>query len=72
MSEESKPYLPYQERVIEERDALGVKLKALSAFTKTIVFAGLDPAEQARLREQRTYMSAYYDVLDERIAAFRA
>jgi hypothetical protein len=61
---------PHQERVVVEKSELDVKIKALTAFTHGTIFPTLDPAEQMRLKVQLDHMTAYSNVLGERIAAF--
>lgn len=60
----------YQGRVVAEQAELGLKLKALTAFTAGPVFPSLDAAERERLLRQLKAMIAYWDVLEERIKAF--
>ena len=63
---------PYQEGVIVEKYGLEKRARALSDFISTSpVFDTLDPAEQERLKEQNDVMWRYYEILGERIAAFR-
>lgn len=61
---------PHQERVIEERDELKIKLAKLLSFLDTRTFSALSEAERLRLHRQSTYMAEYAAVLDERIAEF--
>ena len=61
---------PHQQRVVDEQDELNDKLQKLNAFFGTAIFAGLDSAEQARLKKQAGVMQEYSDILGERIAAF--
>lgn len=61
---------PHQLRVIEERDALKVKVDALEKFLHSPVFRGVDFDEQVRLMFQHLFMSQYHMVLGERINAF--
>ncbi|WP_247842577.1 hypothetical protein [Pseudomonas sp. MWU12-3103b] len=64
-------HLPqHQQRVIAERGQLADRLDKLSGFFETPLFAGLDAAEQGRLKLQADAMSVYLDVLSQRIAAF--
>lgn len=64
--------LPHQQRVVDEKDELGIKFSALVHFiASNPVFDGLDHAEQGRLRDQRDAMRSYYDILCARIAAFK-
>ena len=66
------PLLPHQERVVAEKADLDAKRTALNAFFGSQLFAGLDFAEQDRLRRQHAVMSEYSEILGERIEAFRA
>jgi hypothetical protein len=61
---------PHQERVVTEKAELDDKRAKLDIFLGTKFFAGLDIAERERLHRQADIMSAYSDVLGERIAAF--
>lgn len=61
---------PHQQRVVDERRELDERVTKLEAFFATPIFAGLDTAEQDRLREQLGYMRNYSDILSERIDAF--
>lgn len=64
---------PHEQRVIDERDALGTKLNALVAFiVGAAQFIKLPPGDQALLRKQRNAMIAYYNILEHRISRFRA
>lgn len=63
---------PYQQRVIEERDALLAKTTALAAFLASSRADALAPDEAKRMARQRRLMAEYGQVLDERIAAFAA
>lgn len=62
---------PHQERVVTEKKSLDEKLFQLKGFLETDVFEDLDSAEQERLRCQVVAMTAYSDILQERIAAFK-
>lgn len=62
---------PHQQRVVDERAELHAKMERLSGFTLSDTFAGLDRAEQDRLRRQLGWMAGYRAVLDERTAAFK-
>ena len=65
---------PYQQRVVEEKAELDVKLKRLRAFTSSPggTFHSLPAEEKERLAEQAMYMANYSEVLRQRIAAFSA
>jgi hypothetical protein len=62
--------LPFQARVIEERDALDVRLGRLRAFLLTPLAQGLPADERADLVEQEQVMSRYLVILNRRIARF--
>lgn len=62
---------PFQERVAEEVRELRTKLDKLNQFAQTEMFNQLPEEAKARLQRQRGIMSAYADVLDERIANFK-
>lgn len=61
---------PHQQRVVDEERALQSKCDALLAFLATSVYAGLPFEERERLARQLRHMTAYAEVLRERIAAF--
>ena len=62
---------PHQQRVVAERDELKDRLVKLDDFIeKSPVFQNVDPCEQGRLRLQRSSMSSYLMVLEERIEHF--
>lgn len=61
---------PYRQRVVTEKKELDEKLAKLKAFFGTDIFGGLGDAEIDRLQRQADHMSAYSDVLGERISAF--
>ena len=60
----------YQQRVVEEKEALDEKIEKLKAFTDTERFCALDEAEQERMTYQLEVMREYSQILGERIAAF--
>ena len=62
---------PHQQRVVEEKNELDTKARALSQFIGcNPIFSTLDAAEQERLREQNDVMWQYSEILGARIAAF--
>lgn len=61
---------PHRQRVVAEKSVLDDKLLKLSVFFLTELFLKLDEAERNRLREQRTVMLSYSEILKARIAAF--
>lgn len=61
---------PYQERVVEEKNALVEKMNKMDPFLGTVSYANLSPDEQARLSRQYLIMQLYAQVLEERISAF--
>ena len=60
----------YQKRVVLEKEELDIKLVKLINFFETPMFAGLDEAEQYRLKRQSVIMTDYSVILGERIGAF--
>ena len=65
-------FAPHQQRVVDEKNELAERLGKLLAFFQSPIFAGLDAAEQSRLRNQARFMDGYQAVLEDRIAAFGA
>jgi hypothetical protein len=63
--------LPFQQRVVDERNELVDKLQKLMAFIRGPLFANVDPAEQERLNRQSKLMDEYSGVLAERISEFK-
>jgi hypothetical protein len=62
---------PHQQRVVEEKADLDVKVAALQKFIKQSPhFDTLDIGEQWRLTTQAHIMVQYSAILGERIAAF--
>lgn len=61
---------PHQERVVKERIELDQKIKNLSEFITGDFFSQLDAAEQGRLHRQLSIMTAYSNILGERVDAF--
>ena len=62
----------YQQRVVEEREALAEKLQKLTAFIVSGKFSELDAAERTRLLWQQSAMNSYRAALAQRIAAFES
>ena len=63
--------LGYQQRVIEEKEELFVRLGKLEVFLTTLQFSELPEAEQERLKRQQAVMEQYLGILNERIDAWR-
>ncbi|WP_236167374.1 crAss001_48 related protein [Pseudomonas fulva] len=61
---------PSQQAVLGERAQLAVNHTALTAFTKSAMFASVPEAEQARVLLQLDAQGVVHDILLERIAAF--
>jgi hypothetical protein len=62
---------PHQQRVVDERTEVSVRLEKLIAFITTNTFAAsVAPAEKARMRRQAAVMCEYVEILSARIAAF--
>ena len=64
--------LPYQERVVAEKQELDDRIAKLDAFGRTDVWKELPVAEQGRMNRQFAAMEDYSKALSERIAAFQA
>lgn len=61
----------HQQRVVDEKTELDVKLKKLSDFLETDKFKSLDEKERYLLKRQHEYMSNYSDILEERIELWK-
>ena len=61
---------PHQQRVVDEKTELDLKLGKLRNFLNGSIFLSLDEAERFRLTEQANLMNGYSAVLGRRIAAF--
>ena len=62
--------LPYQQRVVDERNGLAERLTRLVAFFSTPPFDALSEAEMGLLEAQATIMLQYVQVLTRRIRNF--
>lgn len=60
----------FQQRVVDEREALDDKLNKLCKFLTSDLFKSLPIEEQDRLRRQHRTMDTYSKILGERIVAF--
>ncbi len=60
----------WQKRVFDEKSELDEKIKNLTIWLGASKGFPENPAEYERLARQHKHMSAYSDVLAERIAAF--
>ncbi len=61
---------PHQQRVVNEKNELDIKLSALKAFWNNPIFVTLPEDERVRLEKQSLIMEQYSAILGERIAAF--
>lgn len=62
---------PYQQRVVEEKSSLDIKIANLTSFAKSAAFSATVPeAEQRRMLRQLVVMQDYSRILGERIDAF--
>jgi hypothetical protein len=61
---------PHEQRVVDERNELKVKLTKLNDFRKTDTYNQLPGMDQALLDDQSAIMGEYIDILDARIARF--
>jgi hypothetical protein len=62
--------LAYQQRVVEEKQALDTRLDALNRFMHTESFRNLLKDERDRLVRQQNAMADYSQILAERIEGF--
>lgn len=66
-------YQPHELRVIEERAALDIKIKALNEFiSSSPIFVKIHHIDQGLLLEQYNHMVHYSWVLKKRIERFEA
>lgn len=63
--------LPYQQRVVQEKQELDTSLSKLQLFVRTPQFEGLQVEDQELLILQEHYMLRYSVILGERIRRFR-
>ena len=57
-----------RERLLNERDDLGVKLKKLASFIyNNDLFNKIDKRQQKLLKRQLFIMTEYFDILNERL-----
>ena len=61
---------PHQRRVLAEQQELQERLGKLEAFSESPIFAEIPVEEQYRLKRQFEAMTAYHNILCERIDAF--
>ena len=61
----------YQQRVIDEKNALGIKIEKLDEFFETSTFLDLVTIEQENLLDQHYFMVGYYEMLGKRIGTFK-
>lgn len=62
--------LPFQERVIAEKNDLDAKIQKLAEFLESPVFGKLSASDQENLRHQLDLMGQYSAVLGSRIGLF--
>jgi hypothetical protein len=61
----------WQQRVLDEKRELGDKIVRLDTFIGSPGYNVLHEPEQARLRRQHYHMKHYYQVLQERVDAWK-
>lgn len=61
---------PHQQRVIEEKEELDIKIEKLTSFFETKLFHEIDILEQNRLKTQLHHMGEYSKILSDRINNF--
>jgi hypothetical protein len=64
------PYQPHQQRVLDEKAELDIKIAALGKFIESVTFGGLKEPERLRMFAQHRVMVEYSSILRDRIAAF--
>lgn len=62
--------LAFQQRVVEERQALIIKIDSLAPFIGSEIYQALSSEEQKRLVKQLDIMHQYVQILAERIQNF--
>lgn len=60
----------FQERVVEEKKELDVKISKLTKFNNSLDYAALEGMERVRLSSQLVTMHTYSNLLNERINSF--
>lgn len=60
----------YQQRVVNEKNELDVKLSKLMSFLESETYRKLPADERSRLQGQAHHMAEYSKILGERITAF--
>ena len=61
---------PYQQRVVDEKEAIDKKRADLSVFIEGPMFSTVHPFEQDRLRSQLGIMKEYSYILGLRISSY--
>jgi hypothetical protein len=64
-------YLPYQQRVVDEKKDLDERLERLTAFLASAEAANVPTQEQRRMNRQAMLMALLSDTLGERISNFK-
>ena len=64
------PMIEFQQRVIDEKKELDIKLSKLIDFQGNIIFKGLTQEDKKLLKSQVTAMKKYSDILGKRIACY--
>jgi len=60
----------YQQIITDEKKDLDSKIGRLTVLIESEKFDSINPAEQVRMKQQRTIMKQYSDVLGARIQNF--
>ena len=66
----NKEIKPYQQRVIDEKTELDIKLEKLNSFFHTKLFKESYQIDKFLLKAQSRVMTEYSDILQERIDNF--
>lgn len=72
LSRDGAGLLPYQERVIAERDELYKDFTKLGSFIRSNTFKELPGIDKRLLVAQKSAMETYLDILEIRIKLFHA
>ena len=60
----------FQQRVVDEKTELDLKISKLESFLDTELFRSLDRDEQVRMTQQYVVMKRYSEILQSRINHF--
>ncbi len=61
----------HEQRVVDEKNELDVKIEKLSDFFNTPIFDSLEDEDKSLLENQHNAMESYSDLLKMRVARFK-